>query len=298
MTRNKLWQSWNGKGVLVWKNPLSKRYLRELRAEWGKYLALFLFFTIIIGFCSGFLVADGSCKSAYDNSFEKYNVENGHFVLTDSISDELKEELEEKEDITIYPIFYKDKEIAKEHTIRLYKMRNDVNKADLMDGEYPKADDEIVIDRLYAENNEIAIGDTMKIEGKKYKVTGVVALSDYSALFKNNTDMMFDANKFTVALVTEHAFDKFGDAGLKKCYAWVNDDAALSDKKQEDKANDIKDIIKKKSCHDRFCCPSGQSGNHLHRRRYGRRPGNGTVAALYRNRYSGIYICNYGEKYD
>ena len=55
------------------KNPLSKRYLRELRAEWGKYLALFLFFTIIIGFCSGFLVADGSCKSAYDNSFEKYN---------------------------------------------------------------------------------------------------------------------------------------------------------------------------------------------------------------------------------
>ena len=79
------------------KNPLSKRYLRELRAEWGKYLALFLFFTIIIGFCSGFLVADGSCKSAYDNSFEKYNVENGHFVLTDSISDGLKEELEEKE---------------------------------------------------------------------------------------------------------------------------------------------------------------------------------------------------------
>ena len=160
------------------KNPLSKRYLRELRAEWGKYLALFLFFTIIIGFCSGFLVADGSCKSAYDNSFEKYNVENGHFVLTDSISDELKEELEENEDITIYPIFYKDKEIAKEHTIRLYKMREDVNKADLMDGEYPKADDEIVIDRLYAENNEIAIGDTMKIEGKKYKVTGVVARSE------------------------------------------------------------------------------------------------------------------------
>ena len=193
-------------------------------------------------------MADGSCKSAYDNSFEKYNIENGHFVLTDSISDELEEELEEKkEDITIYPIFYKDKEIAKEHTIRLYKMRNDVNKADLMDGEYPKADDEIVIDRLYAENNEIAIGDTMKIEGKKYKVTGVVALSDYSALFKNNTDMMFDANKFTVALVTEHAFDKFGDAGLKKCYAWVNDDAALSDKEQEDKANDIKDIIKKEA---------------------------------------------------
>lgn len=39
--------------------------------------------------------------------------------------------------------------------------------ADLMDGEISKADDEIVIDRLYAENNEIAIGDTMKIRRPK-----------------------------------------------------------------------------------------------------------------------------------
>lgn len=229
------------------RNPLSKRYLRELKAEWGKYLALFLFFTIIIGFCSGFLVADGSCKTAYDNSFEKYYIENGHFVLSDDITEDLQEELEEKEDITIYPLFYKDKEIAKEHTIRLYQLRDKVNKADLMDGAYPEKDDEIVIDRLYAENNEISIGDKIEIEEKDYKVTGVVALSDYSALFKNNTDMMFDANKFTIALVTKDAFEQFGDAGLHKCYAWVNDDTALSDQKQKEKADDIKDIIKKQA---------------------------------------------------
>ena len=229
------------------KNPLSKRYLRELKAEWGKYLALFLFFTIIIGFCSGFIVADGSCTKAYADSFEKYNIENGHFVLSDSITDKLKDELEDKEDITIYPLFYKDKEIENEHTIRLYQLREDVNKADLMDGAYPEKDDEIVIDRLYAENNGISIGDKIKIEGRNYKVTGVVALSDYSALFKNNTDMMFDANKFTIALVTENAFDKFGDSGLHKCYAWVNHDTTLSDKKQKEKADDIKDIIKKQA---------------------------------------------------
>ena len=229
------------------RNPLSKRYLRELKAEWGKYLALFLFFTIIIGFCSGFLVADGSCKTAYDNSFEKYHIENGHFVLSDDITEDLQEELEEKEDITIYPLFYKDKEIAKEHTIRLYQLRNKVNKADLMDGTYPEKVDEIAIDRLYAENNGISIGDKIEIEEKDYKVTGVVALSDYSALFKNNTDMMFDANKFTIALVTEDAFEQFGDAGLHKCYAWVNDDTALSDQKQKEKADDIKDIIKKQA---------------------------------------------------
>ena len=65
-----------------------------------------------------------------------------------------------------------------------------------MDGNMPKADDEIAIDRLYGENNNIAIGDKIDIGNKDYKVTAYIALSDYSALFKNNTDMMFDANKF------------------------------------------------------------------------------------------------------
>ena len=56
------------------KNPLHKRYLRELKQDAGKYLVLFLFLTLTIGFVSGFLVADSSMSKAYDESFEKYNI--------------------------------------------------------------------------------------------------------------------------------------------------------------------------------------------------------------------------------
>ena len=56
------------------KNPLRKRYLRDLRQEFGKYLVIFLFITLTIAFISGFLVADGSMRIAYDQSFEKYNI--------------------------------------------------------------------------------------------------------------------------------------------------------------------------------------------------------------------------------
>ena len=62
------------------KNPLRKRYLRDLRQEFGKYLVIFLFITLTIAFISGFLVADGSMRIAYDQSFEKYNIEDGHFT--------------------------------------------------------------------------------------------------------------------------------------------------------------------------------------------------------------------------
>ncbi len=63
------------------RNPLMKRLPREFIGEMGKYLVIFLFMTATIGFVSGFLVAGGSMIQAYEESFEKYKIEDGHFVL-------------------------------------------------------------------------------------------------------------------------------------------------------------------------------------------------------------------------
>lgn len=63
------------------KNPLRKRIPRELKGEFGKYLVVFLLMVLTIGFVSGFLVADGSMLKAYNESFDKYNIENGNSVL-------------------------------------------------------------------------------------------------------------------------------------------------------------------------------------------------------------------------
>ena len=62
------------------KDPIRKRFLRELRDDAGKYIAMFLFLTLTIGFVSGYMVADGSMLYTYDESFEKYNVEDGHLA--------------------------------------------------------------------------------------------------------------------------------------------------------------------------------------------------------------------------
>lgn len=225
------------------KNPLRKRVLRELIQDKGKYIALFLFLTIMIGFISGFLVADGSMKTAYDNSFEKYNIEDGHFVLAMKADDSLIEKLENK-DIKIYELFYKDKELDNGNSIRIYKNRNDINRVSVLKGKLPTADNEIAIDRLYAENNKLAVGSTIKIDDEVYKISGLVALSDYTGLFKNNTDTMLNANRFTVAVVTDKAFDNMSDGGLKYCYAWDNN-KNLSDKEKNDLTEDITELLVK-----------------------------------------------------
>ena len=206
------------------KNPLRKRLLRELKNDIGKYLVIFLFMTATIGFVSGFLVADESMLYAYDESFEKYNVENGNFTTEQKLTDNQRTRLE-KEKVTIYENFYKDEDAdtdldsEPESTIRLFKNRTEVNLVCLMKGEMPQQKDEIAIDRMYADNNDLQVGDVISVDKKELTVTGLVALSDYSALFSNSSDMMFDAVKFGVGIMTEEGYDAITDDHIKYCYS-------------------------------------------------------------------------------
>lgn len=173
-----------------------------------------------IGLISGFLVADGSMIKAYNDSFDKYNIEDGHFRLNDSLSKENKKTLE-KENVTIYNLNYIEEEVGSSSTIRLFKPRNKVNQVCIMDGKLPKNKNEIAIDRMYADNNNYQVGQTIKVGKKKLKITGFVALSDYSALFSKNSDLMFDAIKFGVGIVSDEGFESFKDAKIHYNYAWT-----------------------------------------------------------------------------
>lgn len=173
-----------------------------------------------IGLISGFLVADGSMIKAYNDSFDKYNIEDGHFRLNDSLSKENKKTLE-KENVTIYNLNYIEEEVGSSSTIRLFKPRNKVNQVCIMDGKLPKNKNEIAIDRMYADNNNYQVGQTIKVGKKKLKITGFVALSDYSALFSKNSDLMFDAIKFGVGIVSDEGFESVKDAKIHYNYAWT-----------------------------------------------------------------------------
>ena len=84
-----------------------------------------------------------------------------------------------------------------------------MDKVCLMKGKLPEKTGEIAIDRMYADNNKLSVGDSLQSGKRKWKITGLVALSDYSALFQNNNDTMFDAVKFGAAVVTEEEFSSF-----------------------------------------------------------------------------------------
>ena len=226
------------------KNPLRKRLPRELKGELGKYLVVFILMVLTIGMVSGFLVADGSMIVAYNDGFDKYNIENGNFRTNQQIYKSQKEEIQNL-GIKLYENFYIEELLDNGSTMRFFKNRTEINGVCLMQGEFPKATEEIAIDRMYADNNELKVGDTLKSQSGKqtWKITGLVALSDYSCLFQNNNDSMFDSVKFGVSVVTPEEFDTLDQDKLQYNYSWIYDKQPKTEKEEKDVSEELMENI-------------------------------------------------------
>lgn len=220
------------------KNPLRKRLPRELKGELGKYLVVFILMVASIGFVSGFLVADNSMLIAYNEGFEKYNIEDGNFRTAEQVHKTQREEIEAL-GVKLYDNYYVEEPLDNGSTMRFFKNRQQVDKVCLMKGELPARTGEIAIDRMYADNNNLSVGDTLRSGKRTWKITGLVALSDYSCLFQNNNDSMFDAVKFGVSVVTEEEFDSLDQEKLQYNYSWIYDEKPKTEKEEKEVSEDL-----------------------------------------------------------
>ena len=226
------------------KNPLRKRIPRELKGEFGKYLVVFLMMVLTIGFVSGFLVADGSMLKAYNDSFDKYNIENGNFRTAEKVYKSQWKDIEAS-GVSLYENFYIEEELDNGSTMRFFRNREQVNKVCLMEGEMPEGKDEIAIDRMYADNNSLKAGDIITHGKKSWKITGLVALSDYSALFQDNNDPMFDSVKFGVGIVTPEGFEALNQDKLQYNYSWIYNKQPKDEKQEKEVSEDLMEDIGK-----------------------------------------------------
>ncbi|WP_026498950.1 ABC transporter permease [Butyrivibrio sp. WCD2001] len=228
------------------KNPLNKRLLRELKGDIGKYIVIFILMVLSIGFVSGFLVAGESMIKAYNESFEKYAVEDGNFRTEDPLTASQKARIEKK-GVTIYENFYVEKEFDNNTKLRIYPNREEIDRACLMKGSFPEADLEIAIDRMYADNNSLSVGDTLVSGGKTYNIVGLVALSDYTALFYSNNDMMFDSSAFGVAVVSGKQFAEYPDSEVQYNYAWLYDKKPTGEEEEKEVSDELMEAISNKA---------------------------------------------------
>lgn len=144
--------------------------------------------------------------------------------------------------VNVYENFYRNEEEdhnndgVSDGSVRVYFKTDDVNLACLMDGRFPESSDEIAIDRMHADNVGVKTGDTVTVGEKEWKVVGLLAYVNYSTLHEKSTDMMFDALKFNVAMVTKEGFENL-QKPIHYTYAWQYKNAP-ADEAEEKKLGD------------------------------------------------------------
>jgi putative ABC transport system permease protein len=220
------------------KNPLNKRILRELKSDFGKYMVIFLFMIMLISLVSGFLVSDNSIYNAYEKGFTKYNLEWGHFTLSAKPTKDFLNDLSQDSNVKLYDLkYFEEEEESSKANIRVYNLRGKVNLECIMSGELPKEKNEIALDRMFAQNADLKVGDTITLNDKKLKVSGLIAVPDYSCLFENNTDMMFDSINFSIAVMTKEGYNAVNSTNQFYNYAWMYNNTP-SDDTEESKMSD------------------------------------------------------------
>ena len=211
--------------------PLAKRLPRELRRNIGKYLGIFLLMCGSIALTSGFLLAAHSIGCLIDDMRDAYAIEDGRVTTSfEATDDQLKAAEDAAGDVggvTLYKNFSIDAIIKKtagddgtKRTLRTYAHRAKVDIASYCEGKEPKADDEVAIDRVFATNNNLSVGDKVELEGRTYTICGIMTQPDSQALFLNNSDFTVNTITYGVAEVTDGGFAALEDAGGAPAYTY------------------------------------------------------------------------------
>ena len=211
-------------------SPLSKRFPRELKNNIGKYLGIFLLMSVTIALTSGFLLAAHSIDVIMGGMRDAYNIEDGRFTTTFEATDLQLDAARDAADsvggVNIYENYSFDADLSgtadDSHgkTLRTYEHRTQVDLAAYAEGDVPAAADEVAIDRVFAANNGITLGDTVKLSGNEFKVVGIMTLADNQALFENNSDFTVNTLTFGVAEVSEAGMEALAADGCEPSYTY------------------------------------------------------------------------------
>ena len=185
---------------------LIKRVFRNLKNNFVRYFALFLL--IVMGMYLVVSMID-SADTVINGVNEKAKInklEDGEFKVFEKLSKNELSALKDKK-IKVEEAFYMDYKLKDDSTIRIFKNRKNINLIDLDEGKLSSSVNEIVIEKRYAKEYNLNLGDKIEIADKKYKIVGIGSVPDYDAPFKEMSDTSVDSNRFGLGFVNDKEYN-------------------------------------------------------------------------------------------
>lgn len=231
----------------------NKRIWLGIRKRLGRNFSLFLLLVMMISSVSGFLVTADSVLIKYDEIMRDGNVEDGQFTTAYPLDENVLNEID-KLNVYVEKMAYFEVKMDGNNNLRIYENRKVIDKAVVTKGRIATNDSEITLNRLYAENNNINIGEKLTIPSSYFKdgksrtlsVVGLVSTPDYNAVFSKNTELMFDAQSFGIGMIDKSLMHKAVQSSLVYQNGYKFNDK-MNDNTSKSKHKKILDIVSKKN---------------------------------------------------
>lgn len=191
---------------------LSKRLLRDLRANLGRYLALFLLIVMGIYIVVSIVGSAEVVIQGTENMKAVNMVEDGQFTVFLPLTDEDMSMLTE-DGTQIEPMFSLELKTEDNTSLRLFRTRENIDLIQLDDGSLASVSGEAVIEKGYAEAHGLHVGDTVKAGGITFTITGIGSVPDYDMCIAHFSDTAVDRTSFGLLFTTPGQYEELNSSG-------------------------------------------------------------------------------------
>lgn len=184
---------------------LRKRLGRDLKSNWGRYLALVLLIVMGIFLVTSFVGSAEAIIQSTENKKTENHRQDGQFSVFLPLTDEELEKLSEGGTV-IEPIFNTDILTEDGKVLRLFRSREQTDLIDVCEGRLAESDNEALLERRFAEANGCSVGDELTAGGVTFKIVGLGSVPDYDAPFRNLSDAGVQSEVFGLIFVTSDEY--------------------------------------------------------------------------------------------
>lgn len=203
--------------------PIDKRLKRELKKNFVRYLLIALILFLGITTISAFFSSTDGIIGSVNSERDECVVEDANISLISDLNDENKDKIHELGVEKLENTSYADLNAFEddEYELRIFKVREDVNKLTLTDGNIPSKENEIALEKKTAEAKNLSVGDTFDVYGKEYVISGIVTVVDYNNVLKNVTSGVSNFDIFGLGFVSKETFDSISDDNKQIQYSFT-----------------------------------------------------------------------------
>lgn len=191
---------------------LSKRVWRSLKKHIVRYLALGFLIVMGMYLVVSVVGAAETIISRVEQNAEETCLEDGQFSVFVPLSEEEESALLGK-GITLEKTFYMDYEMEDKSVLRIFQNREKVNRMTLDEGALPDKKNEIAMEKRYAQEKNIQVGEEITVAGRMFLVTGIGCTPDYDAPLKKLSDSAVHSDGFGTGFVSKDAYEELRQEG-------------------------------------------------------------------------------------